>query len=73
MTPTEEPTDGQRDKAIGVALYQAERSLGLHYGGDLPPLSYRAQRILDAAMERSLDPRLYQVAWFVRRMCQTRH
>jgi hypothetical protein len=73
MTSTDEPNDGLRDKAIGVALYQAERSLGLHYDGDLPPTIYRAQQILAAAMQRSLDPRLYQVAWFVRRMCQTKH
>jgi hypothetical protein len=59
-----EITDGQREKAVESMLQKTEIQLGMPIGTELP-IGERAFRILDRAKGRSLEIRLYQLAWFI--------
>jgi hypothetical protein len=59
--------DSDRTAALASAFKSAEAFLQLDGNG--LPLRERAQRILVAAAPAGLDPRLYQLAWFVRKTC----
>jgi hypothetical protein len=61
--------DHQRARALGSALQEAEAALDL-LSDDPPSIGERAARILSAAMLRSLDSRLYSLAWFVRQQAK---
>jgi hypothetical protein len=61
-------TDSQRVKALTSALCMAETTLWLSPGIDMP-LAVRVDRILRIAHARRLEPRLYRLAWLIRKQC----
>jgi hypothetical protein len=61
--------DDWRARALAIALAEAEFAVGLADATGTPstvPIATRADRILEHALERGLDPRLYRLAWFLR-------
>jgi hypothetical protein len=60
-----EITDEARVKALAAALCEAEAACGLSSEGQ--SLGTRADCIVRHAAESGLDPRLYRLAWMIRK------
>jgi hypothetical protein len=62
-----EVTDEMRERALAVAMINAEKQLRLpHYRG----FYARVDAILRKALIGRLEPRLYRLCWFIRETAQ---
>jgi hypothetical protein len=64
-----ETTDAHREQAIMVALFKAEKQLRLPHLG---AFCERVDAILRKALMGRLEPRLYELAWFIREKAQAK-
>jgi hypothetical protein len=62
----EDTTDEMRRDAIIACLAKAEAACGLHFD-ETAALRERVDAIVRAAPRFGLEPRLYQVAWMIRK------
>lgn len=67
MLSLPEVTDAMRGRALMSCLAEAERACHIPTD-ETVPLAERAEAIIEAAMGAGLEPRLFELAWMVRRL-----